>query len=237
MPDSFAVMQPYFVPYIPYFSLAKAVDTFVFYDDVSYRKGSWINRNFIYSQQAPQLITVPLDGASSFRNINEVRIKDLCRLRSKLMTRLEQAYAKAPYRDVGLGYVDQLLSNHHDSISSLAVQSIIDAASILKLNTNFLASSSAFADTRCLKGQNRLFAIGRKLRSKRYVNLPGGRALYDQGSFKRHGLELFFLDHRFKTDDKSDLAEVANPSLLHHLMVKSSDEISMMVDDFAIVPA
>lgn len=237
MLDSFAVMQPYFVPYIPYFSLAKAVDTFVFYDDVSYRKGSWINRNFIYSQQALQLITVPLDGASSFRNINEVRIKDLCRLRSKLMTRLEQAYSKAAYRDVGLAYADRLLSNHHESISSLAIQSVIEAATLLKLSTTFLISSSAFADTRPLKGQNRLFAIGRKLRSKRYVNLPGGRALYDQGSFKPHGLELFFLAPGSQGSDESSSSEIANASLLHHLMVKSADEISMMIDDFAILPA
>ena len=32
-------MQPYFMPYIGYFQLIKAVDKYVVYDDVNYIKG------------------------------------------------------------------------------------------------------------------------------------------------------------------------------------------------------
>ena len=39
------VMQPYFMPYIGYFQLMKAVDKYVVYDDVNYIKGGWVNRN------------------------------------------------------------------------------------------------------------------------------------------------------------------------------------------------
>ena len=42
-----AIMQPYLFPYVGYFQLVKSVDTFVFYDDVAYVKGGWINRNYI----------------------------------------------------------------------------------------------------------------------------------------------------------------------------------------------
>lgn len=41
------VMQPYFMPYIGYFQLMKAVDKYVVYDDVNYIKGGWVNRNHI----------------------------------------------------------------------------------------------------------------------------------------------------------------------------------------------
>lgn len=40
-----AIMQPYFLPYIGYFQLIKAVDTFVIYDDVNYIKQGWIKRH------------------------------------------------------------------------------------------------------------------------------------------------------------------------------------------------
>lgn len=33
-----AIMQPYFLPYIGYFQMVKAVDQFVFYDDVNFIK-------------------------------------------------------------------------------------------------------------------------------------------------------------------------------------------------------
>ena len=41
------IMQPYFMPYIGYFQLMKAVDKYVVYDDVNYIKGGWGNRNHI----------------------------------------------------------------------------------------------------------------------------------------------------------------------------------------------
>lgn len=41
------IMQPYFMPYIGYFQLMKAVDKYIIYDDVNYIKGGWVNRNNI----------------------------------------------------------------------------------------------------------------------------------------------------------------------------------------------
>ena len=64
------IMQPYFFPYIGYWQLMNAVDTYVVYDDVAYIKGGWINRNNILMNCAKNLITIPLKDASSFKNIN-----------------------------------------------------------------------------------------------------------------------------------------------------------------------
>ena len=41
------IMQPYFLPYLGYWQLMNAVDTYVVYDDVNYIKRGWINRNRI----------------------------------------------------------------------------------------------------------------------------------------------------------------------------------------------
>ena len=41
------IMQPYFLPYVGYFQLIKAVDKYVIYDDVNFIKRGWINRNNI----------------------------------------------------------------------------------------------------------------------------------------------------------------------------------------------
>ena len=38
-----AIMQPYLFPYLGYFQLVDAVDSFVFYDDVNFIKQGWIN--------------------------------------------------------------------------------------------------------------------------------------------------------------------------------------------------
>lgn len=40
-------MQPYFFPYIDYFQLINEVDEFVLYDEITFRKNSWLNWNRI----------------------------------------------------------------------------------------------------------------------------------------------------------------------------------------------
>ncbi|EES4554759.1 WbqC family protein, partial [Escherichia coli] len=42
-----AIMQPYLFPYLGYYQLMSSVDKFIIYDDVSYIKNGWINRNRI----------------------------------------------------------------------------------------------------------------------------------------------------------------------------------------------
>lgn len=56
------IMQPYFLPYIGYFQLMKAVDRYVIYDDVNYIKGGWINRNNLLVNGRKQLFTIALEG-------------------------------------------------------------------------------------------------------------------------------------------------------------------------------
>ena len=76
-----AIMQPYFFPYLGYWQLISAVDTFVLYDDVNYIKGGWINRNNILINAAPYMITLPLLKSSSFSLINEIYVTDNKRIK------------------------------------------------------------------------------------------------------------------------------------------------------------
>ena len=62
-----AVMQPYIFPYIGYFQLIEAVDTFVLYDDVNFIKQGWINRNRILLNGRDYMFNIILKGASSFK--------------------------------------------------------------------------------------------------------------------------------------------------------------------------
>ena len=69
-----AIMQPYIFPYIGYFQLINAVDTFVFYDDVKFIKRGWINRNKILVNGEESLITFPCIKVSQNKEIREIEI-------------------------------------------------------------------------------------------------------------------------------------------------------------------
>ena len=40
-----AIMQPYLFPYIGYWQLINAIDTFVIYDNIQFSKKGWFHRN------------------------------------------------------------------------------------------------------------------------------------------------------------------------------------------------
>ena len=70
------IMQPYFMPYIGYWQLMAAVDTYVVYDDVNYIKGGWVSRNNILLNGQKHMFTITLNGASPNKLFNEITIKD-----------------------------------------------------------------------------------------------------------------------------------------------------------------
>src|SRR6185369_2699399 len=59
------IMQPYFFSYIGYFQLLAAVDRFVVYDDVTFIKQGWINRNRMLINGDASFFTIPLAHKSS----------------------------------------------------------------------------------------------------------------------------------------------------------------------------
>jgi len=70
-----AIMQPYFLPYIGYFQLIKAADTFLIYDDVQFIKGGWINRNYMLLNGSKFMFNLILKGASANKLINEISVQ------------------------------------------------------------------------------------------------------------------------------------------------------------------
>ena len=84
------IMQPYFLPYIGYWQLLNAVDTYILYDDVNYINRGWINRNRILINGAPSYLTIPLNGASQNKKIQEIEISSS----EKAMTK-KSAYGRA----------------------------------------------------------------------------------------------------------------------------------------------
>ena len=71
-----AIMQPYFMPYIGYFQLINTVDKFIFYDDVTFIKQGWINRNQTLTNSEANTFSVTLSNANFHTMIKDVIIYD-----------------------------------------------------------------------------------------------------------------------------------------------------------------
>ncbi len=187
-----AVMQPYFCPYIGYFQLVAAVDKFVFYDDVNFIKGGWINRNNIISNNKEFLFTIPLVDASSFRLIKDTMVNWRSKEIDKLINNIRLSYAKAPYFKEVFPIITDIFSPKPETIAELAANSVISFSKYLELTTEFKVSSEGNYEKTGDRVTN-LINILNAEGSDSYINPIGGQELYSKEEFRKHGVELNFL--------------------------------------------
>ena len=136
-----AIMQPYFLPYLGYFQLVGAVDTFVFFDDVNFIKKGWINRNNVLIDNKAHLFTIPLKKVSQNKMINETCISDYPAWKKQFIQLVETGYKKAPFYNEIYEWLQELLNRKDfELVSELAAESIISVAKLLGLNTRFMCS-------------------------------------------------------------------------------------------------
>ena len=187
-----AIMQPYFFPYIGYFQLMHAVDTFVVYDDVQYTKGGWINRNLIRSGATAKWLTLPVCRDHLELPINQRRYQAGPDDVDSAKRRLREAYGRQPaYAEVA-AFVDGLLEFSDRNVASYNANLLKAVGRTLGARCEFVNASS-LGDTRAIGGQQRVIELCRRLGAETYINASGGRELYASEDFEQAGIALSFL--------------------------------------------
>jgi hypothetical protein len=229
-----AIMQPYFFPYLGYFQLVHAVDTFVFYDDVNYIKNGWINRNRLLLNGEPRYFTVPLSGASPFAPIDATGFDaEDARWKRKMLETFRVAYRKAPHRDTALGLLEACLGLPSHLIGELARHSVVSVLDLLGVRRAVRDTSRIYGNGD-LKGPARVVDICRREGASTYVNAPGGRALYDDRMFRPAGIELKFLDGTLPAYSQDAPTFVAGLSILDALAWCSTTEVGAMLGAYRL---
>jgi len=192
------IMQPYFFPYIGYFQLLAAVDRFVVYDDVTFIKQGWINRNRMLINGEAVFFTVPLANKSSSTAIRDTAVSDAPEHRrwaEKLLKSFDNAYRRAPHFAETYPVLERVLTNATSRVAELAVDSIRAVADRLQISTPIVETSSVYGNAD-LHGEERVLAICRAEQATRYVNVSGGRELYSRERFAAEGIDLRFIQPR-----------------------------------------
>ena len=230
-----AVMQPYFMPYIGYFQMIKAVDTFVFYDDVNFIKQGWINRNRILLHHTAFLFTVPLEKATSFSLIKDTCINEkfYSSWKEKFLQSIVQNYKKAPHFEAAYSLIGLILNKNCQSISELAIESVKMVSTYLNLQTEFYVASERYQNKE-LEREKRLIAICKNENATNYINAVGGKELYSKEVFKENGVELEFISSKpivykqFKDDFIPWL------SIIDVLMFNSIEEVNELLNEYEL---
>ncbi|SEJ29088.1 WbqC-like protein family protein [Myroides marinus] len=232
-----AIMQPYFLPYIGYIQLINAVDKFVIYDDVNYIKGGWINRNNLLLNNQKFLFTVPLEGSSAFKKIDEIVINKRLydKWCKKLLISIEQSYKKAPYFSEVFLLLKKIVEIEETiSISEYNYNSIILICKFLNIKTEIIKSSRIY-DNIDLSRESRIYDICSKENSKSYVNPIGGMELYNKESFLKEGIKLNFLKTNEIVYKQFENEFVPWLSIIDVMMFNDVKEIKDMLEQYELV--
>ena len=225
------IMQPYFMPYIGYFQLMKAVDKYVVYDDVNYIKGGWANRNHILINGEKEMFTVTLQKASQNKLFNEIVIGDDFK---KLMKTLQMNYSRAINFDQTMVLMERIISFPNKQLAVFIANSFREILSYLAVETEILMSSEIPKDN-SLRGKDKIIQICEILGADTYYNAVGGKNLYDQEEFREHGITLNFVDSLPQVYSQLHTREfVSGLSMVDVLMNNTKDEVNRLLDSFQL---
>lgn len=189
------ISQPMYFPWSGLLEQYCLSDTFVYYDDVQYSKGSFTNRVQIKSTNGTCWLTVPLLDLRLSQRINEVRIDNGRNWKRRQFDQLRQAYAKATFRDEMLDLVDEVFNRDYDFIGDLAqasTEALIRYFPSIGKGTTVVKSSLMG-----IKGAatQRVIDICGTLNASLYLTGHGARHYLEHERFEERGIDVAYIDY------------------------------------------
>ena len=225
------IMQPYFMPYIGYWQLMAAVDTYVVYDDVNYIKGGWVARNNILLNGQKHMFTITLNGASPNKLFNEITIKDDFK---KFYRLIESAYKKAPYYEEVGALLERIYSFEDRSLGAFMLNSFQVVLDYLEIDTKLILSSSIEKDN-SLKAKDKVKHICHILGADTYYNAIGGQDLYDKEDFKADGIDLHFVQTNLAPYAQLAKEFVPGLSIIDVLMHNGKEGTKKLLKEYSLI--
>jgi hypothetical protein len=233
-----AIMQPYFLPYLGYWSLIKHTDNFILFDVVQFIRHGWIERNRILKpNEGWQYIQVPLQSFSRETKIKDIKINNELDWENKIFAQLQHYKKKAPYFNNTVNLLQSILDIKQDDIVSLnkiAIEKICDYLGIEK-NITIFSQMNLQIDKVNAPDEWALNICKALENVDEYWNPPGGKGFFDKSKYDGAHIKLKF--HSIITTEYNQRRNVFEPSLsiIDVLMFNSVDEINKMLDNYELI--
>lgn len=229
----YAIMQPYFFPYLGYYSLIKESDRFILFDDVQFIRHGWIERNrTLKPVEGWQYVAVPLEKFPLGTKIKDATIRSTENWREKMMRQLEHYKKKSPF--------------YSDAIEVIHAGLDIETSSIVQLNKNILTATCRYIG---LPLQVDIFSemdlalepvtgpgewalnITKALGGTEYINPTGGVEIFDKAQYDAAGISLKFLGNNLPPYSQRRGVFEPGLSVIDAMMFNSPEQIRALIDD------
>ena len=188
-----AILQPSYLPWLGFFDQVRAVDIFVYYDSVQFDKNGWRNRNKIKTASGAEWLTVPVKRAHhSIQAIQDTEIAIEHGWGRKHLKTLIEAYAKAPYRDLYLPSLQDIICKKHTKLVDLIYELNTKIFEWLEIDTKIVRSSDLVAEG---DRNERLINICRQIGATNYFSGNSAHNYLDTPSFSAAGIQVTWQEY------------------------------------------
>lgn len=232
-----AVMQPYFFPYIGYFTLIKHSDKFIIFDTPQFIRRGWIHRNRILNQQGQaRYINASIHKAPVKTKIYDIELSDKLDWKSKIFEELEIYQGKAPYYDRVINFLKETLDYRTDSLSRLNYHTLKATCRFLNIKCDIdILSEMNLELGQVNEADEWGLEISKAMKAREYLNPPGAMHIFDRDKYSEDGIDLKFIKANIRPYDQMTDEFVPGLSIIDIMMFNSPEEINKMLDDYEVI--
>jgi hypothetical protein len=227
------IMQPYFFPYLGYYSLIKNSDRFILFDDVQFIRHGWIERNRILKPaEGWQYVAVPLEKFEFGTRISEVRIRNSENWKEKLLRQLEHYRKKSPYYAQAIEVINKAIGIETDSITDLNKNILLETCKYIGLGREIdvFSKMGLVMDPVTHAGEWAL-NITKALGGTEYINPTGGVDIFKAEQFAAAQIKLKFLGNNLTPYSQRRTVFEPGLSIIDVMMFQDPAQICASLDD------
>jgi len=232
-----SAMQPYFFPYAGYFSLIIHSDIFIVMDDVQYIRRGWMHRNRIlnpvkgYNYIHTGIIKAPVET-----KIRDIRLKKDGKWEERFRNQLLIYQNRAPYYDWVHSFVEPFLSGNYEYLVELNQDIIQAVCNALDIKTQIMRQSE-LKEFSCEGKEPDDWGLymTKHLGGNIYLNPPGGKQIYSKEKYKKHHIELKFIENQLPEYDQGKEKFVKGLSILDLFMFNTKEEVKKLLNAYKII--
>ena len=136
----------------------------------------------------------------------------------KLIKTIRHCYSKASNYDKTYPVIERILQCDKNRLSEYLENLIVNICNYLEVKTEIVLASSLPESTKKGRGVSRVIDICKYFNQDQYLNLPGGKLLYDHSIFSRENMRLFFMkEYKIKEERDCDYC-LSSLSIVESLM-------------------
>ena len=232
-----AIMQPYFLPYLGYYSLIKFADKWIFNDEVQMIHKGWVERNRVLKQYGGwHYIHVPLVRFPHTTLIKSIQIRNNEKWKNKILAQLQHYKHTAPYFEKVTRLLEYAFKSEFKTITT-------QNAHLLKLTCEYIGFDFEYellSELNLHLGEinepdDWSLNICKEIGYKHYINPILGKDFYNRKKYEDNNVKINFLKLNPYNYNQGSKKYIDGLSIIDVMMFNSPDEILSMIESFELV--